>query len=49
MITREDMERSYYNLFSKEKMGTTIWSPLAGGFLTGKYLNGTDTDPNSRA
>ncbi len=28
-------------------MGTTIWSPLAGGLLTGKYLNGVD-DPNSR-
>jgi aryl-alcohol dehydrogenase-like predicted oxidoreductase len=25
-------------------MGTTIWSPLAAGFLTGKYLNGIPDD-----
>ncbi len=25
-------------------MGTTIWSPLAGGFLTGKYLAGTEAN-----
>lgn len=28
-------------------MGTTIWSPLAAGFLTGKYNNG-DVPEGSR-
>jgi len=27
-------------------MGSTIYSPLAGGFLTGKHINGIDE--NSR-
>ena len=27
-------------LFQKKLLGTTIWSPLAGGVLTGKYNNG---------
>jgi len=27
-------------LFDKYKYGTTVWSPLAGGFLTGKYIDG---------
>ena len=39
MIAREQMELEYVNLFDKFGMGTTIWSPLAGGTLTGKYLN----------
>lgn len=33
----------YKNLlwkFIKISYGTTIWSPLAGGMLTGKYNNG---------
>ena len=40
MFEREKMENEYKQLFETEKMGTTIWSPLASGFLTGKYLNG---------
>jgi aryl-alcohol dehydrogenase-like predicted oxidoreductase len=27
-------------LFEKKLLGTTIWSPLAGGILTGKYNDG---------
>ncbi|MEK7200132.1 MAG: aldo/keto reductase, partial [Bacteroidota bacterium] len=27
-------------VFKNAGMGTTIWSPLAAGFLTGKYNNG---------
>ena len=34
------MEDEYLPLFAKEKLGTTIWSPLASGLLTGKYING---------
>ncbi len=40
MFEREKMENEYKQLFETEKMGTTIWSPLASGFLTGKYLKG---------
>ena len=34
------MEEEYLDLFEKEKMGTTVWSPLASGLLTGKYIDG---------
>ena len=39
MFARDRMEVEYLPLFDKEKLGTTIWSPLASGLLTGKYLN----------
>lgn len=41
------MEIDYRHLFEAKKMGTTIWSPLASGILTGKYNNGELID-NSR-
>ena len=40
MFRRDKMEDEYLLLFEKEKLGTTIWSPLASGLLTGKYING---------
>jgi len=40
MLVRKDMEVDFETLFDKYKYGTTVWSPLAGGFLTGKYLDG---------
>jgi len=40
MLVRKDMEVDFETLFDKHKYGTTVWSPLAGGFLTGKYLDG---------
>jgi len=40
MLWRERMEREYLPLFSDLGYGTTIWSPLASGLLTGKYNNG---------
>jgi aryl-alcohol dehydrogenase-like predicted oxidoreductase len=30
-------------------MGVLVWSPLAGGWLTGKYRRGVEPDPESRA
>jgi aryl-alcohol dehydrogenase-like predicted oxidoreductase len=30
-------------------MGVLVWSPLAGGWLTGKYRRGQDAPPDSRA
>tara|TARA_E500000178_G_scaffold356701_1_gene437476 strand:+ start:88592 stop:89581 length:990 start_codon:yes stop_codon:yes gene_type:complete len=40
MFNRERMEKEYTELFEKEKLGTTIWSPLCSGLLTGKYKEG---------
>ena len=40
MFNRMKMEKEYLGLFDSEGMGTTIWSPLASGILTGKYNRG---------
>ena len=34
------MEKEYARLYDDIGLGTTIWSPLASGLLTGKYLDG---------
>jgi len=40
LFHRTRMEVEYRRLFDDTGYGTTIWSPLAGGLLTGKYLGG---------
>jgi len=40
MFEREKLEDEYLRLFNDYKLGTTIWSPLASGILSGKYNNG---------
>ena len=40
ILEREKMEKDYFDIFRTVGMGTTIWSPLASGLLTGKYNNG---------
>jgi len=40
LFEREKMEAEYTGLFQWHGLGTTIWSPLASGLLSGKYLNG---------
>lgn len=41
LFHRERVEREYAPLYeSRGGLGTTIWSPLASGLLTGKYTNG---------
>ncbi|PVD51448.1 aldo/keto reductase [Terrimonas sp.] len=40
MFERFKMEQDYLPVFQNAGLGTTIWSPLAAGFLTGKYNNG---------
>ena len=44
MFERTKLEKDYLLLFRDFGMGTTIWSPLASGLLTGKYNNGMPTD-----
>lgn len=40
LFERQKMEQDYLPIFKEVGMGTTIWSPLASGLLTGKYNNG---------
>ena len=40
LFERTKMERDYLPVFSNIGMGTTIWSPLASGLLSGKYNHG---------
>ncbi|MEQ1891674.1 MAG: aldo/keto reductase [Planctomycetota bacterium] len=40
LFEREKVEREYHRLYESFGLGTTIWSPLASGVLTGKYENG---------
>ncbi len=40
MLHRDRVEVEYTRLYDDIGLGTTIWSPLASGLLTGKYQNG---------
>jgi voltage-dependent potassium channel beta subunit len=40
LFERNKMEQEFKMIFSTVGMGTTIWSPLASGLLTGKYNQG---------
>ncbi|ORZ36071.1 K+ channel protein [Catenaria anguillulae PL171] len=42
---RERFEKEYDPLYKAFGLGTTIWSPLASGVLTGKYSGGPDKIP----
>ena len=44
LLERFKMEYDYLPVFRHVGLGTTIWSPLASGFLTGKYLTGIPSD-----
>ncbi len=47
LLHRDRVEREYARLYTDIGLGTTTWSPLASGLLTGKYLDGVP--PGSRA
>ena len=40
ILHRTRVEKEYARLYEDIGLGTTIWSPLASGLLTGKYQNG---------
>ncbi len=44
MLVRDRFEKEYAPLFREYGLGTTIWSPLASGLLTGKYNDGVPAD-----
>jgi aryl-alcohol dehydrogenase-like predicted oxidoreductase len=40
MFRRDKVEKDFLPLYETIGLGTTIWSPLASGILTGKYNDG---------
>jgi voltage-dependent potassium channel beta subunit len=44
MLVRGRFEKEYAPVFEKYGYGTTIWSPLASGLLSGKYNKGIPED-----
>ncbi|MEO5700888.1 MAG: aldo/keto reductase [Casimicrobiaceae bacterium] len=44
MFHRARVEQEYARLYRDIGLGTTIWSPLASGLLTGKYAQGIPAD-----
>ncbi len=44
LLHRERVELEYASLYAELGLGTTIWSPLASGLLTGKYNDGVPDD-----
>lgn len=44
LFERHKVESDYLPIYDTYGLGTTIWSPLASGLLTGKYNNGLPND-----
>lgn len=44
LFERNKIENEYLMVYKTVGLGTTIWSPLASGMLTGKYNNGVPAD-----
>jgi voltage-dependent potassium channel beta subunit len=44
LLARDRVEKEYARLYTDIGLGTTIWSPLASGLLTGKYRDGVPAD-----
>lgn len=44
LLERNKMEKEFLMVFNTVGMGTSIWSPLASGLLTGKYNEGIPKD-----
>ncbi len=44
LLHRERVEKEYARLYADIGLGTTIWSPLASGLLSGKYNDGVPAD-----
>jgi aryl-alcohol dehydrogenase-like predicted oxidoreductase len=44
LLHRERVEKEYARLYGDIGLGTTTWSPLASGLLSGKYNDGVPAD-----
>ena len=47
-IAGRDIEREIFPLMNDQQLGLMVWSPLAGGFLSGKFKNDGKLPENSR-
>ncbi|WP_372773985.1 aldo/keto reductase [Mangrovibacterium sp.] len=47
-IAGRDLERDVVPMLIDQKMGLMVWSPLAGGFLSGKYSRNASTEEGRR-
>ena len=47
-IAGRELEREMIPLLDDQGLGLLPWSPLAGGFLSGKFTRDSETDPNAR-
>lgn len=47
-IAGRDLERELIPLLLDQKVGLMVWSPLAGGFLSGKYTRDAETKEGRR-
>ncbi|MDE2051954.1 MAG: aldo/keto reductase, partial [Gammaproteobacteria bacterium] len=47
-LVGRDIERDVIPMMRRYGLGLTVWSPLASGFLSGKYTRQTLSDPNNR-
>lgn len=48
LLVRERVEKEYRWLYTEHGLGLTVWSPLKGGVLTGKYNDVAAPPPGSR-
>jgi aryl-alcohol dehydrogenase-like predicted oxidoreductase len=47
-VAGRDLERELAPMMRSEGVGLLVWSPLAGGLLSGKYRGGTSSEAGSR-
>ncbi len=47
-IAGRDLERELVPMLSEERLGLMVWSPLAGGLLSGKFGPGANTPEGAR-
>jgi aryl-alcohol dehydrogenase-like predicted oxidoreductase len=47
-IASRDLEREVFPLLNDQELGLMVWSPLAGGFLSGKYQRNTNLPEGAR-
>jgi len=49
LLHRRRVQNEYPRLCQDAGVGLAVWSPLAGGVLTGKYIDGTPADSRAAA
>jgi len=47
-VAGRDLERELVPLMLDQQVGLMVWSPLAGGFLSGKYTRGNESKDGNR-